>query len=177
MTRSPWVSVKHSIGRGKGKSSLLSHILLRLLISVRRGQLSAKSYYRKGDSRNNIRIRYRDNIASQSEAAREGLYATSSDESLEQEDDAEHKALKGVAPDADITYSFDVARGANATAREALPQALERAIERWETGVTEKLIKDEYEVVPPETLEGAKKSREEEAMDPSKEEEDGFEFI
>lgn len=49
-------------------------------------------------------------------------------------------------PDAGITYSFDAPRGPK-QGSEILSLAINKAVERFETKVTEKLVKDEYEVV------------------------------
>ena len=51
-----------------------------------------------------------------------------------------------MAPDAGITYSYDAARGPG-HGSEILSLAINKAVERFETKVTEKLVKDEYEVV------------------------------
>ena len=49
-------------------------------------------------------------------------------------------------PDADITYSFDAARGPS-RGSQILGLALAKAIERYEVHATDKLIKEEYEVL------------------------------
>ncbi|MCJ1233753.1 hypothetical protein MMC14_001711 [Varicellaria rhodocarpa] len=49
-------------------------------------------------------------------------------------------------PDAGITYSYDAPRGPG-QGSEILSLAINKAVERFETKVTEKLVKDEYEVV------------------------------
>lgn len=53
------------------------------------------------------------------------------------------------APDADITYSYDAARGPS-QGSQILGHALAKAIERYEVRVTDKLINDEYEVLDKE---------------------------
>jgi hypothetical protein len=87
--------------------------------------------------------------------------ATSSDDSCGDVHDGDYRggARKDNHPEAGITYSFDAARSADANGCEFLGGAVEKAVERWETGVTEKLLKDEYEVVPPEHLDGPSKGR------------------
>jgi hypothetical protein len=50
------------------------------------------------------------------------------------------------APDAEITYSFDAERGPS-HGSQILGQALAKAIERFEVRQTDKLIKEEYEVL------------------------------
>ena len=49
-------------------------------------------------------------------------------------------------PDADITYSFDAPRGPH-RGSDILSMAINKAVERFETKATEKLVKDEYEVI------------------------------
>ncbi|KAF2263808.1 hypothetical protein CC78DRAFT_267437 [Lojkania enalia] len=50
------------------------------------------------------------------------------------------------APDAEITYSYDAERGPN-HGSQILRLALTKAIERYEVQQTDKLIKEEYEVL------------------------------
>jgi len=49
-------------------------------------------------------------------------------------------------PDAGVTYSYDEPRGAN-HGSQILSLALAKAVERYESTVTDKLVKDEYEVL------------------------------
>jgi len=49
-------------------------------------------------------------------------------------------------PDAGITYSFDAERGP-AKGSQILSMALAKAVEKYEVRATEKLVKEEYEVV------------------------------
>jgi len=49
-------------------------------------------------------------------------------------------------PDADITYSFDAPKGPTHGST-VLSTALAKAVERFENTVTEKLVKEEYEVL------------------------------
>ena len=49
-------------------------------------------------------------------------------------------------PDAGYTYSYDASTGPN-KGSQILGQALAKAVEKFETKATEKLVKDEYEVV------------------------------
>ncbi|RMZ71720.1 hypothetical protein GMOD_00006864 [Pyrenophora seminiperda CCB06] len=59
------------------------------------------------------------------------------------DEDVDHPS---VAPDADITYSYDAQRGPS-HGSQILNAALEKAVERFETKETEKLVKNEYEVL------------------------------
>ena len=52
-------------------------------------------------------------------------------------------------PDAGYTYSFDAARGPS-RGSQILGLALAKAVDKFETKATEKLVKDEYEVVAKE---------------------------
>lgn len=61
-------------------------------------------------------------------------------------DEDVEEASTAPVPDAEITYSFDAARGPS-HGSEILGQALEQAIERYEVRQTDKLIKEEYEVL------------------------------
>jgi hypothetical protein len=51
-------------------------------------------------------------------------------------------------PDADITYSYDASRGPS-QGSQILGLALAKAIERYEVRETDKLIKEEYDVLDP----------------------------
>lgn len=53
-------------------------------------------------------------------------------------------------PDAEILYSYDAPHGP-AEGGQILSMALAKAVEKFETKATEKLVKDEYEVVAKET--------------------------
>ena len=53
-------------------------------------------------------------------------------------------------PDAGYTYSFDAARGPS-KGSQILGMALARAVDKFETKATEKLVKEEYEVVAKES--------------------------
>jgi len=68
---------------------------------------------------------------------------TTSDSSAEED---VKEASAAPVPDAGITYSFDASRGPHGGS-EILTMAINKAVERFETKVTEKLVKDEYEVV------------------------------
>ena len=60
------------------------------------------------------------------------------------------EASAAPVPDASITYSYDASRGPHGGS-EILTMAINKAVERFETKVTEKLVKDEYEVVGKDT--------------------------
>lgn len=49
-------------------------------------------------------------------------------------------------PDADVSYSFDAPRGPH-QGSQILSMALAKAVERFEIKATEKLVKEEYEIV------------------------------
>lgn len=66
------------------------------------------------------------------------------------DEDVEHPST---APDAEIAYSFDASRGPS-HGSQILTLALDKAVERFETKETDKLIKNEYEVLDLESEEG-----------------------
>ena len=55
-------------------------------------------------------------------------------------------AFHGIAPDAGYTYSYDARKSAN-KGSQVLGQAVAKAVEKYEVKATEKLVKDEYEVI------------------------------
>ena len=55
-------------------------------------------------------------------------------------------AANRVAPDASYTYSYDRPTGAS-KGSQILGQAVAQAVERYETKATEKLVRDEYELI------------------------------
>jgi len=59
------------------------------------------------------------------------------------------EASAAPVPDSGIAYSFDAPRGPG-QGSEILTMAINKAVERFETKATEKLVKDEYEVVAKE---------------------------
>ena len=59
------------------------------------------------------------------------------------------EASAAPVPDAGIAYSFDAPRGPG-QGSEILTMAINKAVERFEIKATEKLVKDEYEVVTKE---------------------------
>ena len=67
--------------------------------------------------------------------------------------------------DAGLTYSFDAPTGPQ-EGKHVLGQALVQAVERFEGQLTEKLVKEEYEVVGPK-VEPARKARREKEPDPT----------
>ncbi|KAF2828756.1 hypothetical protein CC86DRAFT_347220 [Ophiobolus disseminans] len=75
------------------------------------------------------------------------------------DEEVEHPSA-APAPDAEIAYSFDAHRGPS-HGSQILNHALEKAIEHFETKETDKLIKNEYEVldVNAEALSPAPKKR------------------
>ncbi|KAI9681518.1 MAG: hypothetical protein M1817_002802 [Caeruleum heppii] len=69
------------------------------------------------------------------------------------ESDATNSPPPGPAPDADITYSYDAPRGPG-QGSQILGLALAKAVERFEGKETEKLVKEEWEVVVDDVDEG-----------------------
>lgn len=65
------------------------------------------------------------------------------------DEDVEHPST---APDSEIAYSFDASRGPS-HGSQILNHALDQAVERFETKETDKLIKNEYEVLDLESEE------------------------
>ncbi|OAL00835.1 hypothetical protein IQ06DRAFT_149624 [Phaeosphaeriaceae sp. SRC1lsM3a] len=61
------------------------------------------------------------------------------------DEEVEHPST-APAPDAEVAYSFDASRGPS-HGSQILNHALEKAIERYEIKETDKLIKNEYEVL------------------------------
>ncbi|CAI6340623.1 unnamed protein product [Periconia digitata] len=61
------------------------------------------------------------------------------------DEDVEHPSV-APTPDAEITYSYDAERGPS-HGSQILSHALTQAVERFEVRQTDKLIKDEYEVL------------------------------
>ncbi|KAH7139015.1 hypothetical protein B0J11DRAFT_32831 [Dendryphion nanum] len=76
-------------------------------------------------------------------AIRNDIADASGDSSAEEEVDAPSVAP---VPDAEITYSYDAERGPS-HGSQVLGQALAQALERFEVRQTDKLIKEEYEVL------------------------------
>ncbi|KAI9828049.1 MAG: hypothetical protein M1832_003576 [Thelocarpon impressellum] len=62
-------------------------------------------------------------------------------------DPSEEDSARGPAPDADITYSYDAPAGPGGRGSQILGLALAKAVEKFETKETDRLIKEEYEVV------------------------------
>jgi len=82
------------------------------------------------------------------------------------------------APDAEITYSFDANRGPTHGST-VLSHALSKAVERFESTVTEKLVKEEYDVLPvnPEEALATPIKRGGNRPNLTAEEEDDYEFV
>jgi hypothetical protein len=71
------------------------------------------------------------------------IHCASGESSADEDVDAPSTAP---APDAEITYSYDAERGPS-HGSQILGLALNKAIERYEVRQTEKLVKEEYEVL------------------------------
>ena len=78
-------------------------------------------------------------------------------------------------PDAEVTYSYDQPRGAN-HGSQILSLALAKAVERYESTVTDKLVKDEYEVLD-ESGEVVPKKAGKKPVNNSVIKEDGYEIV
>lgn len=76
-------------------------------------------------------------------AIKNDIAYASGDSSADEE--VEHPSV-APAPDAEITYSYDAERGPN-HGSQILNLALDKAMEHYEVRQTDKLIKDEYEVL------------------------------
>lgn len=70
-------------------------------------------------------------------------YSSSGDSSA---DEDVEEASTAPEPDAEITYSYDAARGPS-HGSQVLSMALAKAVERFENHATDKLVKEEYEVL------------------------------
>jgi hypothetical protein len=71
------------------------------------------------------------------------------DDTLQSDSSAEEDVIEASAapePDADITYSFDATRGPG-HGSQILSVAVTQAVERFENHTTDKLVKEEYEVL------------------------------
>jgi hypothetical protein len=99
-------------------------------------------------------------------AANKDMTSASGESSADE--DVEHPSD---APDADVAYSYDAPKGPSGGSQ-ILNHALEKAVVRFENKETEKLIKNEYEVLDRDSDDEAPKPRR--LMPP---EDDEYEFI
>ncbi|KAI9721051.1 MAG: hypothetical protein M1812_002532 [Candelaria pacifica] len=74
------------------------------------------------------------------------LDEASSPSDLSAEEDVAGEATTAPEPDADITYSFDASRGPR-KGSQILSLALTKAVENFEVKETDRIIKEEYEVL------------------------------
>jgi hypothetical protein len=88
-------------------------------------------------------------------AVNKDMATASGDSSTDEE--VEHPSA-APAPDAEIAYSYDAHRGPS-HGSQILNHALEKAVERFETKETEKLVKNEYEVLDREDDEAPRTRR------------------
>lgn len=77
---------------------------------------------------------------------RDPVFDTDNSNDSSAEEDVK-EASAAPEPDAGYTYSYDAPRGPG-HGSQILGIALARAVEKFETKATEKLVKEEYEVVP-----------------------------
>jgi hypothetical protein len=81
------------------------------------------------------------------------------------------------APDAEVTYSFDAQRGPS-QGSQILGFALEKAVAKFESNATEKLVRNEYEILDsdgePVPTKAGKKAQKADGMTA---EEDDYEFV
>lgn len=80
---------------------------------------------------------------------RDPVFDTDNSASDASAEDSIREASAAPEPDAGYTYSFDAPRGPG-KGSQILGLALAKAVEKYETKATEKLVKEEYEVVSPE---------------------------
>lgn len=107
-----------------------------------------------------------------------GEYYESGDSSAPEEVE---EASAAPAPDAEVAYSFDATRGPS-HGSQILSAALAKAVERYEVVATDKLIKNEYEVLdnegePVSKRKFMKAKRSPQAAPQATVEEEDFEFI
>ncbi len=74
------------------------------------------------------------------------LYESSNGPSDSSADEDVNEASAAPEPDADITYSYDATRGPR-KGSQVLGAALAKAVEKFETKQTEKLVSEEYDVI------------------------------
>lgn len=80
---------------------------------------------------------------------RDPVFDTDNSASDTSAEDGIREASAAPEPDAGYTYSYDAPRGPG-KGSQILGMALAKAVEKYETKATEKLVKEEYEVVSSE---------------------------
>jgi len=80
---------------------------------------------------------------------RDPVFDTDNSASDASAEDSTREASAAPEPDAGYTYSYDAPRGPG-KGSQILGMALAKAVEKYETKATEKLVKDEYEIVSSE---------------------------
>jgi len=110
-------------------------------------------------------VQHRANMARKHEILDEQSVTDSSDDDVVE-------ASAAPEPDADITYSYDAPRGPG-KGSQILTLALAKAVEKFEVKETEKLVKEEYEIVGREAEAGEGRADSGAAAT----DEDGFELV
>ncbi|OCK86362.1 hypothetical protein K432DRAFT_376864 [Lepidopterella palustris CBS 459.81] len=100
-------------------------------------------------------------------------YASGGDSSADEEVE---EASAAPVPDAEVTYSYDAAQGPS-HGSQILGLALAKAIERFEVRETDKLIKEEYEVVDVDGEPVATAPAHNKGKKAVSEDEDDYEFV
>lgn len=99
----------------------------------------------------------------------EAVTDSSSDEEI-------HDPNSAPSPDAEITYSFDAARGPSHGSK-ILGLALEKAVEQFENNATERLVNDEYELLDSNGDPVPVKAKKSPRMTANPEDDEEYEFV
>lgn len=127
-------------------------------------QQKVNAAVRRCNGKSIAQVEHRANMARKYDVLDEQNITDSSDDDIAE-------ASAAPEPDAEITYSYDAPRGPG-QGSQILSLALAKAVERYEVKETERLVKEEYEVVRPEDeTDGRQKHRSVPDTD------DGFELI
>ncbi|KAI9750993.1 MAG: hypothetical protein M1835_001296 [Candelina submexicana] len=105
-------------------------------------QQKVNAAIRRGVGADLARADHRNKMARKFEVLEE-VYSPSD---LSAEEDVDNEATTAPEPDADITYSFDAPRGPR-KGSQILSLALAKAVETFEVKETDRIVKEEYEVL------------------------------